>query len=78
MLCFACVGFVLGQGLKPRFTVAVIDSGVDYEHPDLQNQIWRNPDEICGNGIDDDFNGFVDDCIGWVCWIILLQWGFPI
>lgn len=54
-----------GQGLKPRFTVAVIDSGVDYEHPDLQNQIWRNPDEICGNGIDDDFNGFVDDCIGW-------------
>lgn len=55
-----------GQGLKPRFTVAVIDSGVDYEHPDLKNQIWRNPDEICGNGIDDDFNGFVDDCIGWV------------
>ncbi|CDJ57766.1 subtilisin-like protease, putative [Eimeria maxima] len=54
-----------GQGLKPRFTIAVIDSGVDYEHPDLQNQIWRNPDEICGNGIDDDFNGFVDDCIGW-------------
>lgn len=54
-----------GNGLKPRFTVAVIDSGVDYEHPDLKNQIWRNPDEICGNGIDDDFNGFVDDCIGW-------------
>ncbi|KAL8439925.1 hypothetical protein Efla_004850 [Eimeria flavescens] len=54
-----------GQGLRPRFTVAVIDSGVDYEHPDLKNQIWRNPDEICGNGIDDDFNGFVDDCIGW-------------
>ncbi|KAL8429841.1 hypothetical protein ACSSS7_006289 [Eimeria intestinalis] len=54
-----------GYGLKPRFTVAVIDSGVDYEHPDLKNQIWRNPDEICGNGIDDDFNGFVDDCIGW-------------
>ncbi|CDJ42595.1 Whole genome shotgun assembly, reference scaffold old set, scaffold scaffold_12, related [Eimeria tenella] len=54
-----------GQGQKPRFTVAVIDSGVDYEHPDLKNQIWRNPDEICGNGIDDDFNGFVDDCIGW-------------
>ncbi|KAL8454916.1 hypothetical protein Emag_001282 [Eimeria magna] len=54
-----------GHGLKPRFTVAVIDSGVDYEHPDLKNQIWRNPDEICGNGIDDDFNGFVDDCIGW-------------
>lgn len=54
-----------GLGLKPRFTVAVIDSGVDYEHPDLKNQIWRNPDEICGNGIDDDFNGFVDDCIGW-------------
>ncbi|MGC9525570.1 MAG: S8 family serine peptidase [Limnospira sp.] len=45
--------------------VAVIDSGVDYTHPDLANNIWHNSDEIPGNGIDDDANGFVDDAIGW-------------
>jgi len=45
--------------------VAVIDSGVDYNHPDLTNQIWSNPNEIPGNGRDDDGNGFVDDVRGW-------------
>lgn len=45
--------------------VAVVDSGVDYTHPDLANNIWRNLDEIPDNGIDDDANGFVDDAIGW-------------
>ncbi|KAH8063075.1 serine-type endopeptidase [Aureococcus anophagefferens] len=34
------------------------------EHPDLQNNIWKNPGEICGNGVDDDDNGYVDDCHG--------------
>ena len=34
-------------------------------HPDLQNNKWMNPDEICGNGIDDDGNGYVDDCQGY-------------
>ncbi len=42
-----------------------IDSGVDYTHPDLVNQIWSNPNEIPGNGIDDDSNGYVDDTNGW-------------
>ena len=45
--------------------VAVLDGGVDYTHPDLQQNIWTNPREIPGNGIDDDHNGFVDDVHGW-------------
>ncbi len=45
--------------------VAVIDSGVDVNHPDLRDNIWRNEREIAGNGIDDDGNGFVDDVNGW-------------
>lgn len=46
-------------------TVAVIDSGVDYNHPDLAANIWTNQGEIPGNGTDDDGNGFVDDARGW-------------
>ncbi len=45
--------------------VAVIDTGVDNNHPDLAANMWRNPGEIAGNGIDDDGNGFVDDVFGW-------------
>jgi subtilisin family serine protease len=45
--------------------VAVVDSGVDYTHTDLDNNIWINRGEIFGNGIDDDRNGYVDDVIGW-------------
>ncbi|PCH49752.1 MAG: peptidase S8, partial [Flavobacteriaceae bacterium] len=45
--------------------VAVIDSGIDIEHEDLKDNIWTNPKEIAGNGIDDDKNGFVDDIHGW-------------
>lgn len=45
--------------------IAVIDSGVDWDHPDLIDNIWTNPGEIPGNGIDDDGNGFVDDVRGW-------------
>ncbi|MEP6517084.1 S8 family serine peptidase [Microcoleus vaginatus] len=45
--------------------VAVLDSGVDLSHPDLQSNIWRNPKEIPGNGIDDDLNGVRDDVNGW-------------
>jgi subtilisin family serine protease len=45
--------------------VAIIDTGVDYTHPDLAANIYSNPSEIPGNGIDDDGNGFVDDVRGW-------------
>ncbi|MEG4037076.1 S8 family serine peptidase [Microcoleus sp. w1-18aA5] len=45
--------------------VAVLDSGVDLSHPDLQSNIWRNPKEIPGNGIDDDLNEKTDDVNGW-------------
>ncbi len=45
--------------------VGVIDTGADYNHPDLAANIWTNPGEIAGNGIDDDLNGFVDDIRGW-------------
>src|SRR5690606_9088696 len=52
---------------KPSRTVvvAVIDSGVDIEHEDLEGVIWVNEDEIPGNGIDDDKNGYIDDVHGW-------------
>lgn len=45
--------------------IAVVDTGVDYRHEDLAPNIWRNPGEISGNGIDDDNNGYVDDIRGW-------------
>ncbi|MFZ4707965.1 MAG: S8 family serine peptidase, partial [Bacteroidales bacterium] len=45
--------------------IAILDTGVDWLHPDLQNKIWINADEIPGNGIDDDGNGKVDDIRGW-------------
>ena len=45
--------------------VGVIDSGVEYDHPDLVDNMWTNSDEIAGNGIDDDGNGYVDDFFGY-------------
>ncbi|HJZ93042.1 MAG TPA: S8 family peptidase, partial [Gemmataceae bacterium] len=45
--------------------VAVIDTGIDYNHPDLAANIWTNPGEIPGNGIDDDGNGYRDDVHGY-------------
>lgn len=45
--------------------VGVIDTGVDRSHPDLAANMWTNPGEVLGNGLDDDGNGFVDDSHGW-------------
>ena len=50
---------------KNQIIVAVIDSGVDVNHEDLQGKIWINSGEIAGNQIDDDGNGYVDDIFGW-------------
>ncbi len=50
---------------KKSILVAVIDSGVEIDHEDLQGNIWVNEDEIPGNGIDDDHNGYIDDIHGW-------------
>lgn len=59
------------QGLNPGGSsdviVAVIDTGVDYNHIDLRDNIWVNTGEIPNNGIDDDGNGYVDDYYGWNC-----------
>jgi hypothetical protein len=52
-------------GNYPRTVIAVIDDGVDWQHQDLRANIWTNPREIAGNGIDDDNNGRVDDVHGW-------------
>ncbi|HET7487566.1 MAG TPA: S8 family serine peptidase [Acidimicrobiales bacterium] len=45
--------------------VAVVDTGMEISHPDLAADVWTNPGEVCGNGVDDDRNGHVDDCHGW-------------
>lgn len=50
-----------GEGI----TVAVVDTGVDLDHPDLVGNLYVNPGEIAGNGVDDDGNGFVDDVNGY-------------
>src|SRR5215218_5082829 len=46
-------------------TIAVVDSGVDYNHPDLKDNIWTNPGEVAANGIDDDNNGYKVDVHGY-------------
>ncbi|HEX8476428.1 MAG TPA: S8 family serine peptidase [Pyrinomonadaceae bacterium] len=48
-----------------QIVVGVVDSGIDINHPDLRDNIWRNPAEVAGNHIDDDGNGFVDDVHGY-------------
>lgn len=54
------------NGLQPQpVIVAVLDDGVDIGHRDLKGKIWVNENEIPGNGIDDDNNGYIDDVHGW-------------
>ena len=48
-----------------QIIIAVIDSGIEYDHPDLEQNIWINYNEIPDNYIDDDGNGYIDDWMGW-------------
>ncbi|MFA4942178.1 MAG: S8 family peptidase [Patescibacteria group bacterium] len=50
---------------SPNIIIAIIDSGIQVSHPDLAGNIFVNKNEIAGNGIDDDHNGFIDDVSGW-------------
>lgn len=50
---------------QKQVIVAVIDGGIDADHEDLKVNMWVNEDEIAGNGIDDDQNGYIDDIHGW-------------
>ncbi|HEX2955370.1 MAG TPA: S8 family serine peptidase, partial [Chitinispirillaceae bacterium] len=52
-------------GNPDEILIGVIDTGIDYLHPDLTDNIWKNPGEVPDNGIDDDGNGFIDDYYGW-------------
>jgi serine protease len=52
-------------GTSSSVVVAVIDTGIDYNHFDLAQNIWINSREIAGNGVDDDRNGYTDDVRGW-------------
>ena len=56
--------WAMGTG-SSDVVVAVIDTGADFGHADLADNIWTNPGEIPGNGIDDDGNGYIDDVHGW-------------
>ncbi|MFM6269808.1 MAG: S8 family serine peptidase, partial [Dolichospermum sp.] len=50
---------------NPNLVIGVIDTGVDYNHPDLVGNIWTNSGEIANDGIDNDGNGYIDDIRGW-------------
>ncbi|QSX41229.1 S8 family serine peptidase [Shewanella cyperi] len=53
----------MNMGTK-NVVVGIIDTGFDYTHPDLRDNIWTNPNEVADNGIDDDGNGYIDDIHG--------------
>jgi subtilisin family serine protease len=52
-------------GGSAKVLVADIDTGIDYNHEDIINNLWRNPAEVAGDGIDNDGNGYIDDVVGW-------------
>ncbi len=58
--------YLESKGLAPKaVVVAVLDSGVEIDHPGLIKNMWKNPNEVPNNGKDDDNNGYIDDVYGW-------------
>jgi len=55
----------LTNGGSKNITIAILDTGVDIDHPDLKENVWTNQDELSGDGIDNDSNGYIDDLHGW-------------
>ena len=55
---------VKAEDRSPRVVIAIVSGGADWQHEDLQANVWTNPGEVAGNGIDDDANGYVDDVHG--------------
>jgi subtilisin family serine protease len=76
----AKVGAVMGWDSKvgdPKIVIAVVDTGVDYNHKDLAANIWTNTKEVPNNGIDDDGNGYIDDIRGWDFVSVPSDWVWP-
>jgi len=61
----AATAWAQGHTGSSSVAVGIIDEGLQFAHSDLATNIWTNPDEVAGNGIDDDSNGYVDDVHGW-------------
>ena len=59
------LNYEISSSTKNKVVVAVIDTGIDYTHEDLQGKIWNNTDEIPDDGLDNDNNGYADDVYGW-------------
>jgi subtilisin family serine protease len=57
--------WAIGTGSRNGPLVAILDTGADYNHPDLNANIWTNPGEVAGDGIDNDSNGVIDDVRGY-------------
>ena len=59
------LGFTGSTGSPRRIVIGIIDTGIQITHPELAANIWVNPGEIPGDGIDNDRNGYIDDVNGW-------------
>src|SRR3989338_10058152 len=62
---FEAWDYLNGYTKTDDVVVAVLDGGVDIEHPDLSENVWVNPGEIAGDGLDNDQNSYIDDFQGW-------------